>query len=409
MHAEHFAIEIIKKLVREGHIAYFAGGWVRDFVMGHPSEDVDIATSASPKEILDLFPRTILVGLQFGVVVVAVEGHQFEVSTFRKDVTYLNGRKPERIEPSTPEGDALRRDFTINGMFYDPLEKKIHDYVGGVEDIERQIIKTIGNPYERFFEDRLRMMRAFRFAARFGFTIESETQNAIRENAILLFPAVAVERVWQEFSKMHAYPRFDRALLDMHRLGLLEVIFPSLKGLHLKELEKRVAHLEEYPLNAPSALFLASLFPDFSADEMETLGKGMRIPNKEIDLLSFYAKHRPFPPLKSRYENALFYAHPHAELCLASYATTLKEPEREAFLKFHRELKEALRTHVDRLRRKETILRSETLKKLGIPPGRKMGAILKESERLAVDQDVRDEKKLLELLKVHPIWQEEVF
>jgi len=124
---------IVTKLVRTGYIAYFAGGWVRDYVMGHPSEDIDIATNASPAEIMDLFPHTILVGLAFGVVIVVIEGHQFEVATFRKDVGYLDGRHPSGIEMSTPQEDALRRDFTINGMFYDPLEEVIHDFVQGGE------------------------------------------------------------------------------------------------------------------------------------------------------------------------------------------------------------------------------------------------------------------------------------
>src|SRR5437868_188075 len=116
------AKNIVAKLVRAGYIAYFAGGWVRDYVMEHPSEDIDIATNASPAEVMDLFPHTIFVGLAFGVVIVVIEGHQFEVATFRKDLRYLDGRHPQGIEMSTPLEDALRRDFTINGMFYDPLE-----------------------------------------------------------------------------------------------------------------------------------------------------------------------------------------------------------------------------------------------------------------------------------------------
>ena len=174
------AKSIVAKLSRAGYTAYFAGGWVRDYVMGHPSEDIDIATNAAPAEIMDLFPHTILVGLAFGVVIVVIEGHQFEVATFRKDLQYIDGRHPQGIEMSTPREDALRRDFTINGMFYDPLEEVIHDFVHGQEDIRLGIIRTIGNPHERFFEDRLRMLRAFRFSSRFSFSIDPETQEAIQ-------------------------------------------------------------------------------------------------------------------------------------------------------------------------------------------------------------------------------------
>ena len=131
MDALEIATGIVKKLAAEGYIAYFAGGWVRDFVMGHPSSDIDIATNAEPTVILELFPKTIAVGLAFGIVIVVCEGHQFEVATFRRDISYKDGRRPETIAFTSAEEDAKRRDFTINGMFYDPIEKVIIDYVGG--------------------------------------------------------------------------------------------------------------------------------------------------------------------------------------------------------------------------------------------------------------------------------------
>jgi poly(A) polymerase len=225
MDAKYYATLLVKELVKAGYIAYFAGGWARDYVMGHPSADIDIATNAPPEKILDLFPCTILVGLAFGVIIVVIEGHQFEVATFRRDIGYDSGRRPNSIELADPEEDALRRDFTINGLFFDPLEERIIDYVGGIEDIKKRVIRTIGNADERFSEDRLRMIRAIRFAARFGFAIEEETQIGIALNADTLFPAVAMERIWQEFNKMVAYPHFDQALIEMHRLKLLPVIW----------------------------------------------------------------------------------------------------------------------------------------------------------------------------------------
>ena len=172
---------------------------------------------------------------------------------------YVDGRHPQGIEMSTPLEDALRRDFTINGMFYDPLEEVIHDYVIGQEDIRLGLIRTIGNPHERFFEDRLRMLRAFRFSARFGFAIDFETQEAIRENADQLFPAVAMESVWQEFNKMVAYPRFDQALIEMHRLTLLDVIFPEITDMHIKELRQKIQHFHLFPSPCPTILYLMEI------------------------------------------------------------------------------------------------------------------------------------------------------
>ncbi len=163
---------------------------MRDLLLHKSSHEIDIATSAPPHIIQHLFPRTVAVGIQFGVIVVVLEGINFEVTTFRKDHPYQDGRHPEGVDYSTPEKDAERRDFTINGMFYDPLTEIIYDFVGGKEDLKRKVIRAIGNPHARFAEDRLRMIRAVRFAARLGFEIESETAKAIEEHAHHLFPAV---------------------------------------------------------------------------------------------------------------------------------------------------------------------------------------------------------------------------
>ena len=142
---------IVEKLKANGHTAYFAGGWVRDFLLQRPSDDIDIATSASVEEIQSIFPKTIPVGISFGIVIVVEKGHQFEVATFRQDKGYADGRRPTHIDKATPEEDAKRRDFTINGMFYDPTTEEVFDYVGGKDDLKKGIIKAIGDPHERFF------------------------------------------------------------------------------------------------------------------------------------------------------------------------------------------------------------------------------------------------------------------
>ena len=244
MSALKYAQDICRELRQSGHIAYFAGGWVRDHLLGIESADIDIATDATPEEIVKIFPDHVLVGAQFGVVLVLYGPFQFEVTTFRQDVLYENGRKPsEVLLKSSPEEDAKRRDFTINGMFFNPVTEELYDFVGGKEDIQKKSIRSIGKADERFQEDRLRMLRAIRFAHRFGFTIEEETRKSIAKCSHTLLPAVSMERIWQELCKMRAYPLFKEALLEMHALGLLSTIFPPLKNVSEQELFLRLKEI----------------------------------------------------------------------------------------------------------------------------------------------------------------------
>lgn len=399
------ALKIVSRLARTGHIAYFAGGWVRDYVMGKPSEDIDIATSATPAQIMDLFPRTLLVGLSFGVVIVVMEGHQFEVATFRKDLDYVNGRKPEGIELSTPQEDALRRDFTINGMFYDPLEKKIHDYVGGQQDIQKRIIRTIGDPHERFFEDRLRMLRAFRFSARFGFSIEPETQEAIRENAPTLFPAVALERIWQEFNKMAAYARFDQAVIEMHRLSLLEIIFPELQSVHLHDVQQRVASYARFPSDCPTILYLMELFPAASVIEKIEIGRRLKATVRDLKLVEFshYIHQLVLQEKKESLIDdhawATAMSHPDFRLCLDVILAKETEENIRFLHYYYMGLSQRLHSHIQRIKEKKPLVSSALLVKCGIQPGKKMGMLLAEAEKIAINQNLHDPVLVLEQLK----------
>lgn len=407
MDSKVLATNIVKKLVREGYIAYFAGGWVRDFIMEHPSDDIDIATNAPPQVILDLFPHTILVGLSFGVVVVIYEGHQFEISTFRKDIDYLNGRKPESIELSSPEEDALRRDFTINGMFYDPLEDQIYDYVHGMEDLKKGIIRTIGDPFERFREDRLRMIRAVRFSARFEFPIDPDTQTAIQENADTLFPAVAMERIWNEFYKISKFPRFDQAMIELHRLGLLPVIFPQLQQVHLHDMQHRVQHFKDFPKETPTILYIAELFPEASENELWDICMYLKISVKEANLAKFI--HQGKKLLKNEEQvNAVewvyFYAHPHADLCLNLFSAHLPLSERPLFLQRHSKKIELLNSHIKRIIEKKPIVNASLLLSEGVKPGKLMGLLLKEAEEKAIMHNIEDTALLITQLKESSLW-----
>ncbi len=408
MEPKDLATTIVNKLVRHGYIAYFAGGWVRDLILAHPSDDIDIATDAPTEVILDLFPRTILVGLNFGVVIVVLEGHQFEVSTFRKDIDYRNGRKPERIEKATPQEDALRRDFTINGMFYDPIENLVHDYVHGMEDLKLKVIRTIGDPQERFIEDRLRMIRAFRFAARFDFVIDLDTQTAIQENANTLFPSVAIERVWQEFCKMSAYKNFEKALIEMHRLGLLPIIFPALENTHLNDLKKSVHPLSLYPKNYPTILFLLELFPGVTWEDLADLCRFLKVSMKEQALLEFFfrsqKKFLEEDQRASLADWARFYAHPESRLFLQIAEAHLEKEEIDAFRLEHLERQKELSFFIDRFKNNQPIVTSMQLKKEGIVPGKLMGTLLKEAEELAINKNIQDPSLILTHLKQSPLW-----
>lgn len=217
---------IVETLHAAGFTAYFAGGCIRDLLLGRPVQDVDIATDAVPAEIQRLFPDHRAVGAQFGVILVKLEGILFEVATFRADLAYRDGRHPEGIRFSTPAEDARRRDFTVNGLFYDPRRRVIIDYVGGEADLAARCIRTIGVPDDRFGEDHLRLMRAVRFAAGLEFTIDAATWESLRRLAPAIL-RVAPERIREELLKGLTRPGADIALDLLERSGLLAAILPE--------------------------------------------------------------------------------------------------------------------------------------------------------------------------------------
>src|SRR3954453_23809818 len=202
MDAETLAREVIAKLRAAGHQAYLVGGCVRDLLLNVKPKDYDVATDARPDRIMDLFPRSGRVGAHFGVVLVRDVFNQVEVATFRSDHDYLDGRHPEQVRfESDAREDVLRRDFTINGLMMDPDDGRVLDFVDGQADLKRGIIRAIGDPYARFREDHLRLLRAIRFAARFGFQIETATFDAIRRDHALILK-VAMERVREELVRI---------------------------------------------------------------------------------------------------------------------------------------------------------------------------------------------------------------
>lgn len=219
-----------QQLIDGGHTTYFAGGCVRDALLGKEPKDYDIATSATPDEVLALFPHSNAIGAHFGVILVKNNKFPFEIATFRHDGSYLDGRHPESVTFSTPEEDAQRRDFTVNGLFQDPTTGDIIDYVGGQEDLESKTLRAIGNANERFNEDALRLMRAVRFATVLGFEIEPSTWEAICNNAALL-GQVSAERIREEFIRTLLAPARARGFDLLTESGLMKHIVPEVYDL----------------------------------------------------------------------------------------------------------------------------------------------------------------------------------
>jgi poly(A) polymerase len=224
------AREIASRLVDAGHVALFAGGCVRDFLMGRTPKDYDIATSATPQQVLAIFPKSNEVGAHFGVVIVKNHGHHIEVATFRTDGSYSDSRRPDHVIFSTAEDDAQRRDFTMNGLFQDPFTDKVIDYVGGSIDLHAGILRAIGDPHLRFSEDALRLLRAIRFATCLQFTIEENTWQAIMTHAALL-ANISPERIRDELAKMLVSPHRARAFQFLVDSTLINYFWPEVIAL----------------------------------------------------------------------------------------------------------------------------------------------------------------------------------
>jgi poly(A) polymerase len=231
MNPRELARRICSTLRDAGHQAYFVGGCVRDLELGRQPADYDVATDARPERVLELFPSSLTVGARFGVILVVDENTQVEVATFRSDIGYSDGRHPDRVKYSnTPEEDVRRRDFTINGLMRDPETGQVLDFVGGREDIRARIVRAIGQPEIRFGEDKLRMVRAVRFAARFDYTIEPATFAAIQAAAPQIHQ-VSPERLRDELTKLLTEGAARRAFELLERTKLLPELLPEIAAM----------------------------------------------------------------------------------------------------------------------------------------------------------------------------------
>jgi poly(A) polymerase len=224
------ATSIVGKLQDEGYTAFLVGGCVRDLQLGKEPLDYDIATDATPEQVATIFEKSWAIGKAFGVVLIEESGHKFEVATFREESDYRDGRRPEQVQYSNAEADALRRDFTINGIFYDPLLDRYHDFVGGRQDIADKILRFIGNPDTRVNEDFLRLLRAVRFRHRFDLAYDFDTGKALKTHASLV-TQIAAERIIDELNKIIVHKSRAKALKDLYELGMLGKLFPEVEAL----------------------------------------------------------------------------------------------------------------------------------------------------------------------------------
>jgi poly(A) polymerase len=291
-----FAVEVVQRLREAGHTTYWAGGCVRDRLLGISPKDYDIATDARPEQIRELFGhrRTLAIGAAFGVITVLGRkpAGQIEVATFRRDMGYSDGRRPDAVAFSTQEEDARRRDFTINGLFFDPVEERVLDFVDGQADLGRKIIRAIGNPRERFDEDKLRLLRAVRFAARFDFHLDE----AARETIVAMAPGINVvspERIAAELRAMLTGPRPALALRLLDETGLLAAVAPELSGrLSSREGQRTSATIERLA-GCGFSLALAALFAEFlSAETTRGICRRLKLSNRDTDRALWLVEHR---------------------------------------------------------------------------------------------------------------------
>ncbi len=288
MNNKETAIKIIGRLREEGYTALLAGGCVRDMLLGRAANDYDVATDAGPEDVMKLFKRTLSIGAKFGVVIVLIGKEQVEVATFRTEADYADGRHPAHVKFSDAARDAGRRDFTVNGLFYDPLEEKVIDYVDGRTDLESKTLRTIGEADERFGEDYLRMLRAVRFSTQLGFQIEPKTWSAICRNAKNI-AKISGERTTMELEGILADPNRVAGVSMLFESGLAEAIFGDFDGNKAQTAKAVTAKL---PADIDFPLALAGFFAAFATDDVTSKLRVLKLSNRQNKHIRFLLDNR---------------------------------------------------------------------------------------------------------------------
>ncbi len=424
---------IVRKLVEAGHTTYLVGGFVRDMVRGADPGDFDVATGAHPDEVRKLFPHTVPVGVSFGVVLVLVNGVPYEVATFRSDLGYSDGRHPDEVRFSGPREDSLRRDFTINGMFFDPIAGRVIDYVGGQEDIERRVVRTIGDPEDRFAEDKLRLLRAVRFAAKLDFDIEPETSEAVARHAAEI-KEVSAERIREELSKILTGPRPRKGIELASELGLLEHILPEVE--QMKDVAQpeqfhpegdvwihTMIALDHMPPEPEIELAMAVLLHDIGkpqtltredrirfnghadvgADTADAIMRRLRFSKKQQDLVvELVRRHHKFMDVRNmrqatlkrflRAERFDLHLELHRIDCLASHGKLDN-------WKFCREKLDQFGARDEEALHPTPLVTGKDLIEMGLEPGPEFGRILKELEDAQLEGNVTTREEAIEFVR----------
>jgi poly(A) polymerase len=429
---EKAARKIVERLRGDGHIAYFAGGCVRDIVRRVTPKDYDVATSATPEVVQKLFPRTYAVGAHFGVIIVLENDFQFEVATFRSDDTYIDGRHPSAVHFSSPEEDARRRDFTINGMFYDPVAEKVIDYVGGRADIDAKLVRAIGDPAQRFSEDRLRMLRAVRFATVLNYEIDKQTWEALIANASSI-NQISAERIREELVRIFVSPNRVRGWDLLDSSGLMRAILPELdamKGVLQPEqfhpegdvfVHTRLM-LQLLPQQVSVPLVFAVLFHDVAKPVTATVDKTGRIRFNEHDRIGAEMTDAMMRRLRfsgAEIEATVEMVRQHMvfkdapNMRVAKLKRFMARPTFDQELELHRVDCESSHRMLDNyeflLRKREEfanepiipppLVRGDDLIALGLKPGPKFGEILEAVETRQLEGTLRTREEALDWIK----------
>jgi poly(A) polymerase len=429
---EKVAREVAARLRESGHVAYFAGGCVRDMVRGLAPKDYDIVTDARPEAVQKLFPRTYSVGAHFGVIIVLENGFQFEVATFRSDDAYIDGRHPSAVHFSSPEEDAQRRDFTINGMFYDPVAEKVIDLVGGGADIDAKLVRAIGDPARRFAEDRLRMLRAVRFATVLDYQIDQKTWDALVTNASSI-NQISAERIREELVSIFVSPNRVRGWDLLDSSGLMAAILPELEAMK-GVLQPEQFHpegdvfvhtrlmLQLLPENVSVPLVFAVLFHDVAKPVTATVDKTGRIRFNEHDRIGAQMTEAIMRRLRfsgAEIEATVEMVRQHMvfkdvpNMRVAKLKRFMARPTFDDELELHRVDCESSHRMLDNyeflLRKREEfanepiipppLVRGDDLIALGLKPGPKFGEILEAVETRQLEGTLRTRDEALEWVR----------
>ncbi len=429
---EKTARDVAARLRESGHLAYFAGGCVRDIVRGETPKDFDIATDANPEAVQKLFPHTYAVGAHFGVILVVENGFQFEVATFRADDIYVDGRRPSAVHFSSPEEDAKRRDFTINGMFYDPVAEKVIDFVGGRADIEAKLVRAIGDPAQRFAEDRLRMLRAVRFATVLAYRIDKQTWDALLANAVSI-NEISAERIREELVRIFLSPNRTRGWDLLDSSGLMRAILPeidAMKGCAQPEqfhpegdvFEHTRLMLQFLPEKVSVPLVFAVLLHDVAKPRTATVDNTGRIRFNEHDRIGAEMTEEIMRRLRfsgAEIDATVEMVRQHMvfkdvpKMRIAKLKRFMARPTFEDELELHRVDCEGSHRMLDNyeflLRKREEfanepiipppLVRGDDLIALGLKPGPKFGEILEAVETGQLEGTLRTSEEALEWVK----------